>query len=202
MKKLISILAAVSMVMMFGTAAFATECNGCDAEVGVAITVEPYAALLGVPDSLVMDVNDIQAPGGSPLINEGTHQASTTFTVQGNVGFVVTLTVNEATTSVIVTPGSIPGDPWPTARRVVESVIDPDNAIGYGVSLSNLAGGSGGWNPPTQNIVVGFGAGQSTGKVNINTYLDSGRSDLPSFYGGFLARPGLYKGTIFLTLSI
>jgi hypothetical protein len=90
------------------------------------------------------------------------------------------------------------GDPWPTAVR------DENNAIGYGVTLSNISigGGSGGWNPGTESIVVGFAEGQSTGRVRIHTYLDSGRSDITAASGGNLARPGLYTGTVFLTLSI
>ena len=209
MKKLISILAAISMVMMFGTMAFATQvitpCGDCDAEVGVAITVTSYVALLGVTSSLVMTVNDIQAPGGSPVINEGTHQATTEFTVQGNVAMNIVLTVNEATDSVIYTPGSLSGDPWPTARLTsgteAENLV---NAIGYGLQLSNLTVPAvDGWNPVVQNCNLAFGAGASTGKILINTYLDSGRSDLPAagLEGGNLARPGLYEGTVFLTLS-
>ncbi len=194
MKKLIGIMVVFGMIMMFGTMAFADP----DAEISVEITVAPYMALLGVSQSLVMIVNDVQAPDGSPVIQDGTHQATTLFTVQGNTGFFVTLTVNLTTNSVISLPDSMSGQPWPTAVR------DVNNAIGYGVSLSNqeTGGGSGNWNPGTQSIVVGFAEGQSTGSVRIHTYLDSGRSDITAASGGNLARPGLYTGTVFLTLSI
>ena len=76
MKKFATIAVVVLMAGLFASPAMA-QAIGSEGEVGVAITVAQYCAIQIAPAPLVMTVNDIQAPGGSPVIGGGYHEANT-----------------------------------------------------------------------------------------------------------------------------
>jgi hypothetical protein len=187
MKKLITILAAVSILMMASLAMGATS--------NVEIEVLPYCGVVVEPGLLDMDVTTVEADATA---SEGQHQATTTFKVQGNQAFYVVLTVDLTTAAVQVTAGMEGGigSPYPTAT------MDENNAIGYGMALFNLTTpATDAWTPSELDCHLPFPAGLSDGQITINSYLDSGRSTLLG-YDGKLARPGPYSGEVYLTVSI
>jgi len=197
-------LAIMAVVALIAGPAIATEPIGPEGTVGVEINVVAYCAVEIAPAPMVMEVNDIQAPGGSPVIDEGHHEATTTFQVVGNDTFTVTVTPAYKSNSTIWTPGSEggEGDEWPTAYTGGAPNTPGTNGIGFGLSIRNLTDAtSDPWSPTEGDCHLPFSPGVSDAKLTINTYLDSGRSDIPGPFGGELAEIGTYTSTLTLTLT-
>lgn len=188
MKKLMMLIGCMALMAVFTSHAMGATSD-------VEIEVLPYCGVVVEPGLLDMNVTTVVADATA---SEGQHQATTTFKVQGNQAFNVVLTVDLTTAAVQVTAGMEGGlaSLYPTAT------MDPANAIGYGMTLSNLTTpASDGWTPGELNCNLVFPAGLSEGQIKINSYLDSGRSTLDG-YDGKLARPGSYTGVVTLTVSI
>ena len=59
-----------------------------------------------------------------------------------------------------------------------------------------------GWAAPAASTALQFPAGASNGQIRINTYIDSGRSNLVMLDGGKMAEPGDYATTLVMTVSV
>ena len=198
MKKLLGIMAVVALLAV---PVMAAELPAPTADVPVAIHVDDYCAIMGTPQSLVMTANDIWHTG--VVVQEGLHAASGTFNVQGNRTVLVTLTTPYVTTTTNVVPGG-PAGGYPTFYTGGVPTDGGKNGIGVGVSMYNIttpANVETGWNPALPGSAsITFQGGLSQGKLAINSYIDSGRSDMVVATGK-LAGPGDYTGKFILTLT-
>ena len=191
MKMLLGIMAVIALFAVPGMAA----------DVPVAIHVDAYCAVVEVPTVLAMTVNDVD---GAPA-SDGLHQATGAFKVQGNKAFTAELTSQYVSNSAGAVQGG--GEPvYPTAY-IGGTNSDPTKGIGFGPGILDLTNGgtAGDWSGTTCKIAMSFAAGMTTGKIRINSYLNSGRTGIPlngAFDGGQVAVPGDYTGKLILTLSI
>jgi hypothetical protein len=190
-KKLLGIVAVVALMAVPAMAV----------DVPVMIHVSPYCGIVTAPGTLTMTVNDVYHTGVA--LSEGLHQATTLFSVQGNQAFNVTLTAP------YISNGSGPFLPGQTANGYPTAYIGgtPNgtgtNGIGFGVTILNLTNNTNaGWAAPAASTALQFPAGASNGQIRINTYIDSGRSNLVMLDGGKMAEPGDYATTLVMTVSV
>jgi len=201
MKKFLGIMAVVALI------AVPVMADPPSADMSVKITVAPFCGVVGTPGALVLTASDVYHAGVAIDEATGLHQASAAFSVQGNKNVLVTLTTPYTTTTANVVPGG-PAGGYPTFYTGGAPDGDAKNGIGVGVQMINVttpANTETAWNPAAPGSAsITFQGGLSDGKIKINTYIDSGRTDMVSgsIGGGKLAAPGEYTGKFILTLSM